>query len=776
MIQILNTALRQQRRLWQQTLSTPSVKRLTTKLKRVRTIENLDFLNLLDVSQLESLLSLHPATASSLMAESQPKDERQTQRERMARKRAAERDLKIPIPKNLTRRLECEQSIELWLRTYFPNDFYEVFTQDRRDMLNSIEAAARYGGDQAIAGPRGEGKTSLAMHGSLFLMVTRICDFPVVIGKSQSKSQLELKDIKEKLQQATIFIEDYPEIGIPFQSVGGWSSRARMQTVAGKSTNIELAADHIAFPTIGIDQLPKNWPAEIVPASCGQVIYSLGIDGPIRGTKFRGKRPKLAIIDDIEDREAAASETLIAKNQEVIEQDIAGLGASAERVARAMLCTIQNRKCNAYIYTDPKKKPSWRGKRYRKMLRPPDRFDMVTQYIDMRRGRDILKDPDAREAFQFWRDNQEDIERGCETSNPQSYSKKLHEDGEPLELSAIQAYYNRVADWGEKAVATEIDNDPPETVGPQGMGLTAEIVSSRISGFDRLQLPANTVSLTAAIDLGKYSCHWVVIAWWKGGGGCVVDYGVAEVKDTDTAMNHEASEPMIYRALLQWRDELLAKEYVDAAGERRKVDCVFIDSGTFTNAAYEFVRQVGPPFFASKGIPNYRPKSQSTDKIKAGDNMHAAYMEASDVWLFELNTDYWKAWMQERFMSPTFDDQNMLRRGALSLFTPPANKRHLSYAQHIVAEELVTEFKEGKGTKTYWNKNNDNNHWLDATYNCCAAGRYTGISLLADPSLPQVVPREVDGDKPKPAKPKRIQHGQKFRTRPGGWVNSLRRR
>jgi hypothetical protein len=705
-----------------------------------------------------------------------PKDERVLQRERMAKKRAAERDLIIHIPKEPQRRLDALADGELFLQTYFPDVFFEPFTQDRRDMHESIIRAAMYGGDQAIAGSRGEGKTKLAIYTSLYLVIKSLSRFPLVIGKSQRKSENELKTVKEKLQQSQLLYDDFPELCVPFRAVGGWSSRARMQTVGGAFTNLELAADHLIFPTITREQLPNNWPANIEPASCGQILGSIGIDGGIRGTNFRDQRPSIAIIDDIEDRQAAESDPLIAKNEEIIEQDISGLAASAERVSRVFLCTIQNRKCNAYRFTDPKQKPSWKGKRYRKMIKPPDRFDLVQEYIEKRIER-AEDDPDARVAFRFWRDNREVIEAGCVISNPSSYSKKLHEDGESLELSAIQSYYNKVADLGEKAVATEIDNDPPETIGPQGMGLTAAIVSSRISGFDRLQLPANTVSLTAAIDLGKYSCHWIVIAWWPGGGGCVVDYGIAEVTGTDNTMNHEASEPMIYKALLRWRDELLAKPFVDAAGERRKVDCVFIDSGTFTNAAYEFVRQVGPPFFVAKGMANYRPKTQSSDKIKAGDNMHAAFLESSKVWLFELNTDYWKAWVHERFMSPTFDDDNMLRRGALSLFTPPGNKKHLSYAQHIVAEELVTEFKEGKGSKTYWKVNNDNNHYLDATYYCCAAGRYTGIALLADPSLPKVSPREIDGDKPKPAKPtNRPQHGTKFRTRPGGWVNSLRRK
>jgi len=209
---------------------------------------------------------LHPKTASS--ADPIKGDERTRQRELMAAKRAKERDLLIRKPLNLDRRLQSESDAELWLSTYFSEVFAESWTSDRRAMLRSIIDAAMYGGDQAIAGPRGEGKTTIATHAALYLMIRGLSTFPVVIGKSQGKAQLELKAIKEQLQQNELFITDYPEIGIPMQAVGGWSSRARMQTVLGNPTNIELAADHLAFPTIERWQLP-DWPREIEPASAG---------------------------------------------------------------------------------------------------------------------------------------------------------------------------------------------------------------------------------------------------------------------------------------------------------------------------------------------------------------------------------------------------------------------------------------------------------------------------------------------------------------------------
>lgn len=702
----------------------------------------------------------------------------------MARKRASERDLKIPCPAEPNRRYDALQDGELFLTTYFPEVFFEPFTTDRRDMHQSIVRAALYGGDQAIAGTRGEGKTKLAIYTALFLTLKGLSPFPIVIGKNQRKSEGELRTVREKLQQSELLLADFPELCLPFKAVGGWSSRARMQTVAGEPSNLELAADHLIYPTIGRHQLPDDWPEFLEPVSNGQILASIGIDGSIRGTNYRDRRPSIAIIDDIEDRQAADSDALIEKNEETIEKDIAGLAASAKRVARVLLCTIQNRKCIAYKFTDPKQKPSFKGRRYRKMITRPDRMDMVQEYMRLRIER-AEDDPDARVAFRYWRDHKEEIERGCVISNPSSFDGTSHEDGEQLELSAIQSYYNKVADWGEKAVATEIDNDPPAEAGPQGSGLTWHTVASRLSGLDRGQLPANASCVTAAIDLGKYLCHWVVIAWWKGAGGCVIDYGRAEVIGTDKAMDSQSSEPMIYRALLNWRDELLAKQYVDAAGSHRRVDAVFVDSGTFTDAAYQFVRDVhGAPFFVSKGIGKYRDKKEETDKIKPGAHMHAAYQEAQGLWLYELNTDYWKQFVHERFLTPTFDDQNFLRRGALSLFVQPNDRKHTSFAQHIASEELVSEFKEGKGVKTYWNVINDNNHWLDATYMAAAAASARGIYILSPtadaPDGPTVTPRtkvtnEQAQQKPPAGKPAGQRHGVP-KKRAGGWVNSLRRR
>ena len=52
----------------------------------------------------------------------------------------------------------------LFMAECFPGAFSQEFTPNRREMVSAIIRAAREGGDQAIAGPRADGKTTCAMY------------------------------------------------------------------------------------------------------------------------------------------------------------------------------------------------------------------------------------------------------------------------------------------------------------------------------------------------------------------------------------------------------------------------------------------------------------------------------------------------------------------------------------------------------------------------------------------------------------------------------------
>ena len=159
--------------------------------------------------------------------------------------------------------------------------------------------------------------------------------------------------------------------------------------------------------------------------------------------------------------------------------------------------------------------------------------------------------------------------------------------------------------------------------------------------------------------------------------------------------------------------------------------------------------------------------------MKAGDNMFASYLQESGLWLFNLNSDYWKQWIHERFMTPTYDDTNNMRRGSLSVFNPLDANQHISFSQHICSESYVAEFIDGKGTKEYWLKTNPNNHWFDAAYYASAAGRFMGVELLQQTKIEQDTGKVVAVQVPRQQPKARKQHGtnKRFKDRPGGWVN-----
>ena len=81
----------------------------------------------------------------------------------------ARKALYIPKPQNLAHRKLLESDVFEWLRWYFGADagpgadiFTEPFQRHHIEMIQAIEDATVHAGDQAIAAPRGEGKSTIA--------------------------------------------------------------------------------------------------------------------------------------------------------------------------------------------------------------------------------------------------------------------------------------------------------------------------------------------------------------------------------------------------------------------------------------------------------------------------------------------------------------------------------------------------------------------------------------------------------------------------------------
>jgi len=672
--------------------------------------------------------------------------EKQRDALRKAKQRAAARDVTIPKIKSVKRRLACLEDPYLFMSTYFGWIFAQPFTQSRREMVEAIVKAAKQSDDQAVAGPRGDGKTRSALFVALWLAVKGATDFPLIISKSGGRAARELKNLKDAMKESPEFAADFPELMTPILAIGRWAAAAVKQTVYGEYTDLEWGSEAIIFPRVRTETLRANrWNKNVESCANAQIFASLGIEGPIRGYSIRNRRPTLAIIDDIDDRESARSDIQTEARIEIIDSDVAGLGGPDRNVSRVMLCTLLNRTCAAYVFTDRKQRPSFHGQRHKLITKLPTNWGLSEEYIAMRQNRDGDKDPDAREAHRWYLAHRKQIEEGYETSNPYRFNIKPLGDGGPAEVSTLQSYLNWIADKDLKSALTELQNDPPEEVGVIASSISSSRIQRQLSGFKRREIPPGCVFLTQGIDCRKVALHWIVRAWLLNERrglvtGYTIDYGVQDVWGT-TRGSDEGLDDALKQAINARRAMMDDFPYTFSNGTSKPVKLTLIDAGWRTQAVYDACRDLGVGFRPAMGFgkssgcvqASFSPPNQNTPDKKAGDHWFLT-LKPKRTWLVAMEADFWKAWEHDRWMT----DPD--KPGALMLFGESAEqlgqkngmsqdeKSHFSYAKHITAESEVEEVVKG-AWKRYWKPKRDTNHYLDASYMADVAASMCGMSL-----------------------------------------------
>ena len=630
-----------------------------------------------------------------------------------------------------------------FLTTYFPDKFWAPFSSDQKQMVLAILHRAKYGGDQAIAAPRGGGKTTITECVIIYALLIGLVRFPLIVGANSEDARSRLENIKAEFEMNELLAEDYPEICMPIKDVSFAPQRGRKQLGRDRQpTRIEWPAHTAVFPMVKstLPKEKKKW-----HAAAGSRIETRGLDAAIRGINRKGMRPDFVLLDDPETRESADSEYQTELRERTIDRDIAGVAGKGRRLARVALVTIQNRRCLAYRLTDRTIKHSWGGTRYRIVQAWPERTDLWEQYLEIRKvGQQSGDDPDGREAHAFYLANRSEMDCGAVVNNDHVHDAGLLADGSKKEVSSLQRCYNLVGDLGMDAFLTEHQNDPPADRDVQTSGITPQLVASRINGLPQRFCPNDpNIKITAFCDLGKYGLHWAAAWWLPGAIGGIIDYGIVETHGNTTGADQPTIERSILRSLLHWRDELLREPFRDMDGNERKIDLALIDSGDWSKAVDEFLRQVGGlPFGKSKGIGGNFQHGKDSPERKVGDNWFISKTPTEQFGLFCLAADYWKRWVHDRWLTPTLDESNRLRPGALSLWADNEPRRHHSFAHHICAEEWREEFVKGKGIQAKWVKVNRNNHWLDCCYGLAAAANMVGVRLF-DNAAPRGVRRAI---------------------------------
>ena len=531
---------------------------------------------------------------------------------------------------------------------------------------------------------------------------------------------------------------------MPVRALENTPSRAHYQTVSGQRMDNRkwYAAASSRFTWCGDEIILPNVPGS---PSAGAIIATRGLDAEIRGLNKLGKRVDMVLIDDPDTEQSVHNPDQAVKLENRIDRGIAGLGGQKRGVARVMITTLQRRECVSAKFTDPKQKPSWMGRRFRFLVRPPERLDLWQEYValrdqDMRSGDGL-----GRRSHAFYLERREQMDMGAEVSNPNRFNEEILPDGSLKEVSALQRYYNEVQRIGQEAVSTEYDNDPPEESGPQESGVTAWRIQKQVSGFPRKIVPPGCSILTQGIDCRKVALHWVVRAWAVDEQDCLItgytiDYGIQDVWGTTVGSDAGVDEALV-RALVARKAAMDDARYQTEKGEIRDIDLSLVDAGWRTEAIYEGCRQLGLGFRPSMGFGKSNgcvktsftsPTKSSPDK-KVGDRWFLS-KQPKGTWLVVMDSDFWKSWEHDRWMS----DPN--RNGSLQLWGEAGTgdrlsddqKKHLTYSKHLTAEVEVEEVIKGV-LKRSWKAKSDNNHYFDASYMSNVAASMKGVRLVRNP-------------------------------------------
>lgn len=681
--------------------------------------------------------------------------------ERKRNKRREDRLVIIPPCDDKARRQRLEADDEAWLLWYFgecdgcSDPFWYEFVPQQKDMIAAIRQAIQFAGDQSIAASRGEGKTTLAERLLLKYTLQGVVSYSVLFAASGTMADNSLDAIKTAIAENERLAADYPEVCYPVRALEGAPQRANAQVVNGfrHDTNEPFEMARSQFTWCGQELIFPNVPGS---PSAGAIIATRGLDAAVRGLKKRGKRPQLAIIDDPDTEDTARSEEQAKKLEARIDKAIGGLGGQQRGIGRVMLTTLQSRIAVSYRYTDTKQKPTWKGRRYRFLVKHPNRMDLWEEYIQLVHVNMQDGDEFARGAFEFYAEHREQMDAGAEVANPNRYDSQPLPDGTPKELSALQRYFNEVARLGQEAVSTEYDNDPPEEAGPIESGISSNRVQRQLSGFARYVVPPGCVVVTQGMDCKKAGIHWVVRAWQPDGTGYTIDYGFFEThgsirvrQEDEDRESRIANDTAIREAILGRLEQCKATEYVNENGERFPVELTLIDGRYRQSAVYSACHEAGLGVYPVLGFgksagcwrPIFTPYSKRTQTAIPGENWNL--IREGNLWICHANADHWKAWEHDRWMTDPGEP------GCMYLFGVGSGQKrmsfdetgHHSYSRHVVAEVEVEEMVKGVLKRGFKPKpGHSANHYLDASYYSSVAANMKGVRLLSTHAKPVTLP------------------------------------
>lgn len=648
------------------------------------------------------------------------------QRKTQAEKSKAGRSIgEIPPVKDAKRRKRAGKSFKLFCEYYFPETFTLLWSKDHLRAIQKIERAVLKGGLFAFAMPRGSGKTTLCECAVMWAVLFGFRRFVALIGASATHAEEMLDSIKIEIETNDYLAEDFPEVTFPIRAIEGIANRCKGQLYNGERTRITWTDGRIVLPTI---------PGSI---ASGAIIRAAGIEGRIRGMKQKRQdgtpvRPDLAVCDDPQTDESAASAVQNASREKTLAGAVLGLAGPGKKISGLMPCTVIQPDDMADRILNPQKHPEWQGERMRLVDAWPT-SDLWNKYAELWSA-GHLRGIGNSDALKFYRKNRKAMDAGGKVAWP---ARKREGD-----VSAIQHAWDLRLEHGEASFAAEFQNDPiNESNGPGK--LVADDIVQRLNRIERGTVPAEFECLTAFIDVQKEALFWLVAAWGRGFSGAIVDYGaypdqrrayfrLADVQPTlMQAFSGRGFEGALYAGLENLTTWLAARQWPRAGGGVVHLAKLIIDANwpESTDVVYKLCQQSK---HASLLLPWHGRGISAKGRPMAEWTVHPGSTKGRN-WMINRgnrpirhvvpDTNFWKSFAKQRLLAAIGDP------GSLTLFGDnPAI--HRMFADHCTAE-FATETSGHDRRLEEWTlrPGRPDNHWWDCLTGSAVAASIEGISL-----------------------------------------------
>jgi len=309
------------------------------------------------------------------------------------------------------RRMLSELSIEYFAKAYIGDEFNQEFGDYAKEILSTLKSGIESNQQEniAVVAPRSHGKSTLS---SLAIPTYSAChdkkSFVLFISANADTSANFLSKIKRVLESPEI-VEDF----------GAMKDKKRA------------------------------WNADEIETSNGTWIACSGWKSGLRGmNKPSVGRPDLIILDDLEDKETMASESLQAKLDLAFREEIGRLGNYKTDFFYIGTLLSQDSLLARVI-----KEPSWKVLFYKRVISFPENESLWEKWKTIYRNMDNPNRAD--DAYQFYLDNKEEMIKGAKVL----WEDKVPED----EVKYKGAYYNVMLDrekWGESSFWKEDQNEP----------------------------------------------------------------------------------------------------------------------------------------------------------------------------------------------------------------------------------------------------------------------------------------------------------------------------